>query len=96
MLAVEPLDLRDAVRVMKEENSFRKEIEKLHIGVVIKEIKGLASNYPVDRVVLFQEYKNDYTVCLPTKATEINSRRLLTMCSIVGVPKNYIREILFE
>ena len=99
------MDLRDALNVQRKLRD--RGDKKTKIGIVVKNVTGMAGDCPVGTVVLFRKEDGfgDLTIELPMTHLEILERtsertskgsRNITKCTMVGVPSKYIEEIIFE
>lgn len=95
------MDLRDALNVQRKLRD--RGDKKTKIGIVVKNVTGMAGDCPVGTVVLFrrEDEFDDLTIELPMTHLEILERtskgsRNITKCTMVGVPSKYIEEIVFE
>lgn len=95
------MDLRDALNVLKK---LRERGDKeTKIGIVVKNIVGMVGNHPLNTIVLFRKSpeSSELVIELPMTHYEILERtssgsKNITKGTIVGVPPNYVEEIIFE
>lgn len=95
------MDLRDALNVLKRLKDRGDKDTK--IGFVIKPIASMAGDCPVGTVVMFKKETKfgDLTVELPMTRYEIvrntaSGSGNITKSSMVGIPPEYIEEIILE
>ena len=93
------IDLTNALNVLKE-LEFSGRSHDYKIGIVAHPFRGIAVDYEIGDVVLYQKIYEDKTITIetPMDKTEIKAQKakkslILTVRCMVGVPKRYVVEV---